>query len=57
MVAEGIAQRPANQLGLFNRAATSHRMGNQFGHSVYPQRPPPPVVATPRIPQLPQTGR
>jgi hypothetical protein len=38
---EAIAQRPSNQLGLFNRAATGHRMGNTFGTSVYPQRPPP----------------
>lgn len=38
---EAIVQRPGNQLGVFNRAATSHRMGNTFGTSVYPQRPPP----------------
>ena len=37
---EAIVQRPPNQLGLFNRAATSTRMGNNFGVSVYPQRPP-----------------
>lgn len=40
MGSEAIIQRPSNQLGLFNRAATGHRMGNTFGTSVYPQRPP-----------------
>ncbi len=40
MGSEAIVQRPSNQLGLFNRAATSNRMGNTFGTSVYPQRPP-----------------
>lgn len=43
MGSEAIVQRPGNQLDVFNRAATSHRMGNTFGTSVYPQRPP--VVA------------
>ena len=47
---EAIILRPSNQLGLFNRAATSNRMGNTFGTSVYPQRPPPQVPATPMIP-------
>ncbi|WP_411886456.1 hypothetical protein [Polaromonas sp. YR568] len=47
---EAIILRPSNQLGLFNRAATSNRMGNTFGTSVYPQRPPPQVPATPLIP-------
>lgn len=41
LASEAIVQRPSNQLGLFNRAATSSRMGNTFGTSVYPQRPPP----------------
>lgn len=40
MGSEAIIQRPSNQLGVFNRAATGHRMGNNFGTSVYPQRPP-----------------
>jgi hypothetical protein len=40
MGSEAIIQRPSNQLGVFNRAATSNRMGNTFGTSVYPQRPP-----------------
>ncbi|WP_231908159.1 MULTISPECIES: hypothetical protein [unclassified Cupriavidus] len=42
---EAIAQRPGNQLGVFNWSATSQRMGNTFGTSVTPQRPaasPPP---------------
>lgn len=47
MGAEAIVQRPGNQLGVFNRAATSHRMGNTFGTSVYPQRPPPVVPVLP----------
>jgi len=40
MESEAIIQRPSNQLGVFNRAAAGHRMGNNFGTSVYPQRPP-----------------
>jgi hypothetical protein len=36
---EQAAIRPANELGLFNRAATRQRMGNTFGTSVDPQRP------------------
>lgn len=49
MASEAIVQRPSNQLGLFNRAATGHRMGNTFGTSVYPQRPLPVVPASPLI--------
>ena len=48
---ESITQRPSNQLGLFNRAATGHRMGNTFGTSVYPQRPPPAVPSSPLMPK------
>jgi len=44
---EQIATRPANEIALFNRAATSQRMGNTFGESVHPQRPP---VAAPVSP-------
>ena len=51
MASEAITQRPSNQLGLFNRAATGHRMGNTFGTSVYPQRPPPSVPSSPLIPK------
>jgi len=39
LASEAITQRPSNQLGLFNHSATSQRMGNTFGSSVYPQRP------------------
>ncbi|RSZ35569.1 hypothetical protein EJO66_16380 [Variovorax beijingensis] len=47
MASEAITQRPSNQLGLFNRAATGHRMGNTFGTSVHPQRPPPVAPSSP----------
>ncbi|MDC8757967.1 hypothetical protein [Janthinobacterium fluminis] len=52
MAAEAIAQRPSNQLGLFNWSATSHRMGNTFGTSVQAQRPAPPPAA-PVLPRRP----
>ena len=35
-----INKRPPNQVGLATPAATSTRMGNTFGTSVKPQRPP-----------------
>lgn len=35
-----IDKRPPNQVGLATPAATSTRMGNTFGTSVKPQRPP-----------------
>lgn len=50
---ESIVQRPGNQLGVFNRAATGHRMGNAFGNSVYPQRPPVVQPAMPLGPRAP----
>ncbi|MGE8150380.1 hypothetical protein ACQKP5_03915 [Pseudomonas vancouverensis] len=37
-----IDKRPPNQVGLATPAATSTRMGNTFGTSVKPQRPPTP---------------
>ncbi|UYB52932.1 hypothetical protein OCJ37_02915 [Xanthomonas sp. AM6] len=40
---ERIARRPPAELGLADRAATSQRMGNAFGKSTTPQRPPPPA--------------
>lgn len=40
LASEGVANMPSNQLGLFNRAATSNRMGSNFGNSALPQRPP-----------------
>ncbi|MDN2713086.1 hypothetical protein O0880_27065 [Janthinobacterium sp. SUN118] len=48
--AESNLQRPSNQLGLYNRAALEHRMGNAFGKSVTPQRPPAPTPASPLLP-------
>jgi hypothetical protein len=40
---------PAPQVGTFNEAATSERLGSAFGHSVIPQRPPPPVFQSPLV--------
>jgi hypothetical protein len=51
LASESIVQRPSNQLGLFNHAATSHRMGNAFGTSVHPQRPAAPPPAAPVMPR------
>ena len=48
--AEAVMQRPSNQLGLYNRAALEHRMGNAFGKSVTPQRPSTPPPASPLLP-------
>lgn len=53
LASEAITQRPANQLGLFNRAATGHRMGNQFGISAFPQRPPEAPTSSNPIPAPP----
>lgn len=44
------AQRPPNELGVFNRSATSIRMGSNFGRSATPQRPPSPPVQSPLVP-------
>jgi hypothetical protein len=46
---DGVAAEPSNrQAGQFNFSAFSHRMGNQLGRSVLPQRPaptyPPPLL-------------
>ena len=51
MGSEDITRRPSNQLGLYNRAATEHRMGNTFGTSVYPQRP---AMQGPAVPVIPR---
>jgi len=48
--AEETIQRPSNQLGLYNRAALEHRMGNAFGKSLVPQRPSTPPPASPLVP-------
>ncbi len=52
LASETTMQRPSNQLGLFNRAAMANRMGNTFGTSVYPQRPPTQAPISPLIPRL-----
>ena len=44
------ANSPAPQLGLYNQAATREQYGSAFGHSVIPQRPPPPVYTNPLVP-------
>lgn len=50
---EAIVQRPGNALGVFNRAATANRMGNTFGTSVHPQRPPVVAPVLPFGPRVP----
>ncbi len=40
------ATSPANAVGTFDQAATKERLGDAFGHSVVPQRPPPAVYNT-----------
>lgn len=50
LASEAIVQRPGNQIGVFNRAATQTRMGNTFGHSVLPQRPAAEGGTTPLLP-------
>ncbi len=40
------ANSPSNAVGTYNQAATKERLGDAFGHSVVPQRPPPPVYNT-----------
>lgn len=49
MASFDIANRPSNQLGMFNQSSTSNRMGNTFGTSVYPQHPPAPAFNSPVI--------
>lgn len=47
---EEIAGRPSTALGLANPEATRQRMGNTFGKSTLPQRPPqPPPMLPPTI--------
>ena len=41
------ATSPAPAVGTFNRTATAERMGNNFGHSAFPQRPAPAVYGSP----------
>ncbi|UTM01041.1 hypothetical protein MID00_16310 [Alcaligenes sp. NLF5-7] len=42
---EAITQRGPNAMGLPNPATIGNRMGNQFGQSAFPQRPPTPHSA------------
>ena len=45
-----VAHDPSNrQVGQFNAAAFSHRMCDQLGKSVHPQRPLPPVFVPPLL--------
>src|SRR5215510_10246076 len=39
-----------NQIGTFNESAARQRMGNAFGVSPIPQRPPKPVFVSPLLP-------
>jgi hypothetical protein len=47
--AEVTVTSPAPAVGTFNQAATAERLGNAFGHSVYPQRPAPPQFPNPLV--------
>jgi len=44
------AQSPSNQVGTANDAAAREKMGNAFGKSATPQRPPPSVFPNPLVP-------
>ncbi|AYN20052.1 hypothetical protein [Alcaligenes aquatilis] len=46
---EAITQRGSNAMGLPNPATISNRMGNQFGKSALPQRPPAAHPAPPLV--------
>jgi hypothetical protein len=41
---------PGPAAGTFNQGAAAEQLGNAFGHSTRPQRPPPPVYAAPVLP-------
>lgn len=45
----GVKSSPT-QLGIFNETAARQRMGNAFGVTATPQRPPKPVFSTPLLP-------
>ena len=45
----GVKSSPT-QLGIFNETAARQRMGNAFGVTAVPQRPPKPVFSTPLLP-------
>lgn len=44
------ATSPSNVVGSFNEGATRNRLGANFGKSVIPSRPPPPVFQPPLTP-------
>lgn len=46
--AESRAKAPSNRVGTFNASAERNRFGNNWGKSVTPQRPAPPVAVPPR---------
>ena len=46
------ATSSSNQIGTFNEAAARQRMGNAFGVSPIPQRPPKPVFVSPLLPGI-----
>ncbi len=43
------AGAPAPAVGMFNQTATHQQMGDNFGRSAFPQRPPPTVFSNPLI--------
>ncbi len=43
------ATSPAPAVGTYNQAATRERLGDSFGHSAIPQRPPPAVYTSPFV--------
>ena len=46
--AEGLATAPSNRLGTFNLSTEQNRFGANWGKSVTPQRPAPPVAVPPK---------
>ncbi|RKP52840.1 hypothetical protein D7S89_02990 [Trinickia fusca] len=46
--AESQAKGPSNRVGTFNASAEHNRFGTNWGKSVTPQRPAPPVAVPPR---------
>lgn len=49
-VMDAVALEPSNrQVGQYNFSALSHRMGNNLGKSVLPQRPPPTYPSVPLL--------
>jgi hypothetical protein len=48
------ATSPPNQIGTFNETSARQTMGNTFGTSPVPQRPPKPVLVSPLLPGVPR---